>query len=164
MYLKIYFEDKAAIVSHEDFVKRFHCISAAGGLVINDEGKILFIFRRGKWDLPKGKIENNESTETAAEREVKEETGLKELKLQKFICTTYHTYKEKEKEILKDTHWYQFSAPGRQELEPQTEEDITKIEWVDVSRLGNYINNTYPLIIDVLKSAGLVSNSVAEKV
>src|SRR4051812_48020306 len=61
--------------------KKFTIIRAAGGLVVNDGGEMLFIFRRGKWDLPKGKLEEGEDLEECAVREVEEETGLKNVKL-----------------------------------------------------------------------------------
>ncbi len=136
------------------FKKKYLLIIAAGGLVTNDEGKVLLIFRRGKWDLPKGKVEDNEPIELCAEREVKEETGLKELLLRKPLVITYHTYTEKGKSILKETHWFLLDASPDQEFEPQTEEDILKVEWVEKERLSAYKNNTYPLIIDVLAVAG----------
>jgi len=50
------------------------------------------IFRRGKWDLPKGKLDKGETLEQCAVREVREETGLKKIKLQSPLMTTYHTY------------------------------------------------------------------------
>ncbi len=136
------------------FKEKYRLIIAAGGVVTNDEGKVLLIFRRGKWDLPKGKVEDNEPIELCAEREVKEETGLKELLLRKPLVITYHTYTEKGKSILKETHWFLLDASPDQEFEPQTEEDILKVEWVEKERLGAYKNNTYPLIIDVLAVAG----------
>ncbi len=136
------------------FKEKYRLIIAAGGVVTNDEGKVLLIFRRGKWDLPKGKVEGNEPIELCAEREVKEETGLKELLLRKPLVITYHTYTEKGKSILKETHWFLLDASPDQEFEPQTEEDIFKVEWVEKERLSAYKNNTYPLIIDVLAVAG----------
>ena len=74
----------------------FEIIEASGGIVKNESGEILFIFRNGIWDLPKGKIEDNESREEAGLREVEEECGFRSLKLGHFIGTTYHLYDEKE--------------------------------------------------------------------
>lgn len=157
MAVKIYFEDEFKMIEDTvEFIKDYTMIAAAGGVVINDEGQALMIFRRDKWDLPKGKLEEGELIEDCAEREVKEETGLSEIKVEKFLLTTYHTYTEKGKSILKDTHWYLFRAHGIQNLIPQTEEGIMKIEWVYPSELSAYTNNTYELIKDVLYSAGLL--------
>ena len=93
------------------FKKKYLLIIAAGGVITNDEGKVLLIFRKDKWDLPKGKVEDNEPIELCAEREVKEETGLKELLLRKPLLITYHTYTEKGRSILKETHWFLLDAP-----------------------------------------------------
>jgi len=131
--------------------KKFKVILAAGGVVLNQQKEILLIHRRGKWDLPKGKLDDKESLETCAVREVKEETGLKEVKLIESLITTYHTYDESGKHILKESHWYLMHADSKQRLEPQTEEDITEIKWVPEKVLENYINKTFPLIRDIIQ-------------
>jgi 8-oxo-dGTP pyrophosphatase MutT (NUDIX family) len=136
------------------FWKKFHIVKAAGGLVVNEDGEILFIFRREKWDLPKGKLDEGESLEECAVREVEEETGLKEVKLKKHLVTTYHTYDESGHHILKETYWYLLSAPKNQSLTPQTIEQITGIEWANPGKLDKYVANTYPSIIDVLQAGG----------
>ncbi len=65
---------------------------AAGGLVRNPENKILAIYRRKHWDMPKGKAEAGETIPQTALREVKEETGLQNVDLHDFITTTYHSF------------------------------------------------------------------------
>jgi 8-oxo-dGTP pyrophosphatase MutT (NUDIX family) len=136
------------------FWKKFMLVKAAGGLVLNEDGNILFIFRRGKWDLPKGKLDEGESLETCAVREVQEETGLKNVQLKKHLVTTYHTYDESGHHILKETWWYLLSASKKEALVPQTIEQITQIEWVAPNNLEKYVSNTYPSIIDVLRAGG----------
>ena len=98
----------AGIFVHKDlealrkaFWKKFILIRAAGGLVENEKGELLFMLRRGKWDLPKGKLDDNETLSECAVREVKEETGLTQIKAWKEIDITYHTYVEFGKHILK---------------------------------------------------------------
>src|SRR5215510_275068 len=98
-------------------------IIAAGGLVVNDRDELLMIFRRGKWDLPKGKLDKGESLKDCAIREVEEETGLKNITLGPPLIITYHTYHEGARFILKESHWYKMSVSGQQNLVPQTEED-----------------------------------------
>ena len=151
----------AGILYHTDFsklkksfLKKFTPIKAAGGLVVNDDGNLLFIHRRGKWDLPKGKMDPGETPETCAIREVKEETGIGTLTLQKHLLTTYHTYEESGKHYLKETEWYLMNSPNQDKLQPQTAEQITEVAWVSAEKLSKYTNNTYLLIKDVLKSAG----------
>ena len=136
------------------FSRQFDVIQAAGGVVCNDDGDVLLIFRKGKWDLPKGKVEDNEPIELCADREVKEETGLTELMLRKPLMITYHTYEERGINILKETYWFMFDAPGRQPLKPQTNEDIHEAKWVSKAGLDKYKQNTYGLILDVLAKAG----------
>ena len=153
----------AGILYHPDFDKlkksfsrKFTPIKAAGGLVVNENGDLLFIHRRGKWDLPKGKVDPGESAESCAVREVKEETGLKSLSLQRHLLTSYHTYEESGKHYLKETEWYLMNSPLQDNLEPQTSEQITEASWVPTQKLSKYTNNTFLLIKDVLKSAGYV--------
>ncbi|MBV9986191.1 MAG: NUDIX domain-containing protein, partial [Chitinophagaceae bacterium] len=102
-------------------------IVAAGGLVQNENGELLMIYRRGKWDLPKGKLDKGESIEACALREVTEETGVRNLQLGALIDIGYHEYFDKylQQEVIKETHWFRMSATGTQHLVPQTEEDIT---------------------------------------
>src|SRR5450432_1175494 len=150
----------AGIILHEnfqklqkEFFKHFKLVKAGGGLVKNKEGEILLIFRRGKWDLPKGKLDDNETLLECAIREVKEETGLTQIKAGKEIDTTYHTYIEFGKHILKESHWYIMHAKAEEILIPQVEEDITDIRWVKKDELKNYLDNTFPTIASLLKKA-----------
>jgi len=136
------------------FWKKFILVKAGGGLVLNEAGEGLFIFRRGKWDLPKGKLDAGETLEECAVREIQEETGLQEVQLKKHLVTTWHTYDESGHHILKESAWYQLSAPKKQALTPQTIEQITQIEWGAPSDLEKYLSNTFPAIVDVLKAAG----------
>jgi ADP-ribose pyrophosphatase YjhB (NUDIX family) len=126
-------------------------ITAAGGIVQNDQGQILLIFRRGKWDLPKGKLDDGESIEECAVREVEEETGLKNVQLGELIDITTHVYTEKAKDIVKQTHWFAMKVDGEQQLVPQTEEDIMEIKWVKENELSGYLSNTYPNIVTIVE-------------
>lgn len=128
-------------------------IIAGGGLVSNENGELLMIFRRGKWDLPKGKLDEGESIEACAVREVQEETGLKDVKLQKFIGITEHAYFDThlKEDVIKESHWYAMVAAPGQQLTAQTEEDITEIEWVRKEIIDIYLNNSYPTITDIIE-------------
>jgi 8-oxo-dGTP pyrophosphatase MutT (NUDIX family) len=129
-------------------------IIAAGGLVRNSKDEILLIYRRGFWDLPKGKLDAGELIPECAVREVQEETGLKTIKLGPFICTTTHNYFDKwlNKDVEKHTHWYTMLSLANETLVPQTEEDIEKIEWVPVNELPQYLLQTYPTIRTVFEA------------
>ncbi|MBX9783435.1 MAG: NUDIX hydrolase [Chitinophagaceae bacterium] len=135
----------------KSFFKHFLQVTAAGGLVENEKGELLLIHRRGKWDLPKGKLDKGESIEQCAVREVEEETGLKNIELKAPVTVTYHTYDEFGKHILKDSHWFKMKVNGHQQLIPQTEEDITQLKWVKKKELGEYLKNTFPSVKDVLE-------------
>lgn len=113
-----------------DFKAFFRNIEAAGGIVLNQENKILFIHRMGKWDLPKGKIEKGESRELAAVREVEEECGIFDLELKDFINSTYHIYTERNGErVLKTTYWFEMFYAGNETPKPQIEEGINEVGW-----------------------------------
>lgn len=133
----------------EAFKKHFTVIQAAGGVILNGNQEILMIFRRGKWDLPKGKLDEGEDLQNCAVREVEEETGVAAIITQP-LCISYHTYFEHGKHILKESHWFLMEVEGVPALQPQTEEDIEKCEWVKKDKLSAYFQNIHPSIVDVL--------------
>ncbi|NGM67033.1 NUDIX domain-containing protein [Sphingobacterium sp. SGR-19] len=144
---------------HRDVEKVFKSISqkpeiikAAGGLVKNGEGEYLFIHRLGKWDLPKGKVENNEKMKETAVREVEEECGIRINYLGPKLQTTYHIYMMRGNFVLKQTNWYEMGVNKSPKLIPQTEEDITEAKWIGKKDFDTVLENTYPLIAQILKS------------
>jgi 8-oxo-dGTP pyrophosphatase MutT (NUDIX family) len=152
-------EFHAGVIWHSDleklkkaFFKNFTVIEAAGGIVQNEKKELLFILRLGKWDLPKGKVEKDENIESAAMREVEEETGVINLKLIQKTGETYHTYNAFGKHFIKTTHWFYMTCSSKQKLVPQTEEDIAEIKWVKTKNIQEPLINTYPSIKDILNS------------
>ena len=141
------FQDNKPVVIRDEaewagFARDFKIIHAAGGIVSDENNDILMIFRYGCWDFPKGKVEEGEDWETAALREVQEETGLQDITLQEPLPNTYHTYTLHDTPILKITHWYSMQAPA-QSLTPQTEEDISLAVWVPRSEVGDRLSDSY---------------------
>lgn len=118
-------------------------IEAAGGIVTNDKGQILCIKRLGKWDLPKGKMEQGESTSDSALREVSEETHISELTLGEPLPTTYHLYFHKDRWVIKPTYWYRMQTTQQKTI-PQTEEGITEVRWMSSDEIQTeFLPNTY---------------------
>ena len=145
------------IIHHQDLSKLkndmnslFKVVKAAGGVVEDESGKLLFIFRRGHWDLPKGKIDLGEKRKEAAIREVMEETGISNVVLHEKLLTTRHSYKLKSgKRAIKKTYWYRMQAP-HQTLIPQTEEDITAAKWIDMRNGLPQSDPIFKNIVDVI--------------
>ena len=134
-----------------NFMEQVNIVIAGGGIVFNEKGELLMIFRRGKWDLPKGKIELTEKITDGAVREVEEETGVKIESINEKPITTYHVYQLGGKDCLKETNWFEMAAlPGQKNLIPQTEEDIEEVRWVKKSDLEKYKEESYPLIWDLI--------------
>lgn len=126
-------------------------IDAAGGVVWKDQ-KALFIFRHGRWDLPKGKIEKDEAPDVAAMREVEEECGVSGLELGDFIGHTYHTYRFKEQMVIKRTFWYAMTTDFAGDLVPQEEEGITEVRWLAAAHWAQTVYvNTYLSIAELLQ-------------
>ncbi|MBP6512783.1 MAG: NUDIX domain-containing protein [Bacteroidia bacterium] len=133
------------------FTSLYTILKAAGGVVINSQtNKLLMIFRNGKWDLPKGKIEAGEEADVAAVREVYEECGIGELKLSKQIKTSFHTYPYKETVILKKTYWFLMSSTDISTPVPQLEEGIVEARWMDKAEVKKALKNAYSSIVELL--------------
>ncbi|MBU2994973.1 NUDIX hydrolase [Cellulophaga baltica] len=125
------------------FTKKIPLVVAAGGVVTNKEGKVLFIYRNDKWDLPKGKLDKGETIEHCAIREVEEETGVKGLKIENFLKTTYHVFKRNGVYKLKEVHWYAMKTSYTGELVGQINEGIEKVKWKGPNKIAKALKNSY---------------------
>lgn len=150
------------------FMDLFKRIDAAGGLVTNEKGDLLFIQRLGRWDLPKGKINRDdyapgeqhlltcgsvppEAARRAAIREVKEETGLAQLAITGELSSTWHIYTRKEKRILKRTWWFSMETDSNQPLTPQLSEAITSVQWISREKIPIVLDDTYGSLREMLR-------------
>ncbi len=133
------------------FRKKVKTIIAGGGRVSNLKGEILFIYRNKKWDLPKGRIERNETIEEGALREVKEETGVKKLKIIGPIGPTYHLFKRNGETKLKITHWFEMSTTYSGELCPEKSEGISKAVWLSEDKIQKASTKSYANIANLLR-------------
>jgi 8-oxo-dGTP pyrophosphatase MutT (NUDIX family) len=139
---------------------RFVEISAAGGIVQNQDGAWLFIKRLGMWDLPKGKIEKKETPEIAAIREVKEECGISNLKILKKLDPTFHFYRSPflsypNNLVLKETKWFLMEYNGSETPMPQTEEHIEEVRWISRLDLNSILTGTYSSLRDLIFKTSL---------
>ena len=135
----------------ETFKAQLEVILAAGGLVYTDENELLLIHRLGHWDLPKGKLDEGETLEECALREINEETGAGFLTLEKLLHVTYHTYQQDGRKILKESHWYLVKAGEKTPLTPQTNENIAQCLWVPMAEIQPYIDGAFASVADVLR-------------
>jgi len=142
-------EDTEALFA--EFKNQFKYIEAAGGLVFNEDNHLLAIHRLGKWDLPKGKVEKGETIVEAALREVEEECGISNLQLGDELESTYHTYWINNTWMLKRSYWFRMAYSGQEDLVPQTEEDIERVDWLPTNQLEEFKANTYASILEVMK-------------
>ncbi|MBK8581447.1 MAG: NUDIX domain-containing protein [Flavobacteriales bacterium] len=134
------------------FKAGYKLVHAAGGAVSDEQGRLLAIHRLGMWDLPKGKVEKDESIEAAALREVEEECGLIGVELQEPLCETWHTYERNGRQHLKCTHWFHMRADGEQALVPQKEEDIQEARWMDAEGVLLLKREGWPSLLPVVNA------------
>lgn len=107
---------------------------SAGGVVLNKKGQVLVVNqRRRSWSLPKGHLEEGEEILDAARREIYEESGLKELKLVKFLGSYERMrigkHGGEDGAELKKLTFFLFEATG-EELHP-IDPDNPIARWVD---------------------------------
>ena len=128
------------------FFKLIPTVIAAGGKITNSKSETLFIYRNDKWDLPKGKAEKNEHLPQTALREVKEETGIKEVSINKPLDITYHIFRRNNEYRLKVTYWFDMFSDYEGIFFPQLDEGITDVKWVKKDDLEEIKINSYPNI------------------
>lgn len=123
-------------------------VEAGGGYVVrlrDSRLELLLIFRRGCWDLPKGKRDDDEDIEACALREVSEEVGIGRdaLRIVADLGTTVHgyTWPKKNAYAVKTTSWYAMTT-SEASFTPQVSEDIETVAWASWNEAGNRLG--YP--------------------
>jgi ADP-ribose pyrophosphatase YjhB (NUDIX family) len=149
--LYIYCPENLSVVFNF-FKSQYTEVKAGGGLVRNSKREYLFIFRKGKWDLPKGKKERGERIKKCAIREVEEETDVEMLQIINKLPDTYHIYTEKNKQIIKHCYWYLMETESKKTLNPQIKEDITQAVWLSKDEIKEILNNTFPSINELISN------------
>ncbi|MFD0976313.1 NUDIX hydrolase [Salinimicrobium gaetbulicola] len=141
LYVNLFHSKEKKLLKH--LFKKLPVVTAGGGMVLNQNDEVLFIYRNGRWDLPKGKIEKEEGLEEGAIREVEEETGVKNLEVTKFLQKTYHVFQRKGKYKLKVTYWYEMKTDYTGELVPEESEGIMKVKWKDKEKAQKALKKSY---------------------
>jgi 8-oxo-dGTP pyrophosphatase MutT (NUDIX family) len=129
--------------------KKFNIIEAAGG-VVEKNHMTLLIYRKGRWDFPKGKRDKGEKKRACAVREVEEETGVK-VAIEYKIGHTWHTYIQNKKYVLKKTHWYAMKCIDDALMAPQQEEDIEDVKWMNLQQMRSALYSSYRSIRFVIQ-------------
>ncbi|PZO28305.1 MAG: NUDIX hydrolase [Flavobacteriaceae bacterium] len=137
----LYYPDEKAIL--KKIKEKIPVCKAGGGLVYNQKGEVLFIFRNGKWDLPKGGTEKGEEIDETALREVEEETGVGKLSISRKLQKTYHIFKRNGKYKLKVTHWFEMKSSFEGIPVPQENEGIEKVAWLNPEEVKEALKNSY---------------------
>lgn len=162
--------NRAAVLSDDPartfdrFAADFKAVTAAGGVVADDAGRKLMIYRRGRYDLPKGHWEQGETIEECALREVGEETGVANAKIIAPICNTLHAYDVYGEWELKRTHWFLMKADGTADTVPQAEEGIEAAEWLTEDEIDDRLQQSFPTIRDVFAALKEMKGLKAAKV
>ena len=120
-----------AVLNRDPYLKPKR-VKAAGGYVVRpgtEEPEVLLIFRKGVWDLPKGKRDAGETIEACALREVREEVGIETLHLGPAVGTTIHGYERGGRYHVKTTYWFVMHTPETH-FRPQAIEGIEAVAWV----------------------------------
>ena len=137
----LYYPDEKVIL--KKLKEKIPVQRAGGGLVYNKKGEVLFIYRNGKWDLPKGGKEKREKMKLTAMREVEEETGVNQLRITKKLQKTYHIFKRNGIYKLKITQWYEMKTDFEGAPVGQLEEGIEKVAWLNPEQIQEAMKNSY---------------------
>lgn len=137
----LYYPDEKVIL--KKLKEKIPVQRAGGGFVYNKKGEVLFIFRNGKWDLPKGGKEKGEKMSQTALREVEEETGVNQLKVTKKLQKTYHIFKRNGRYKLKITRWFEMTSDFDGIALGQAEEGIEKVAWLNPEQVKEALKNSY---------------------
>lgn len=150
--IKVFFGNDFKIIENErelaNLLQEYQYVRSSGGIVHNAKGQILMIFRLKVWDFPKGKVENGESNEEAAVREVLEETGVKARITNPVPLSIFHTYDTYGPKMVKETLWYEMEAVSGS-VTPQTEEQISQVVWVDKEKVREHLENSYASLKEI---------------
>ncbi|HEY8469383.1 MAG TPA: NUDIX domain-containing protein [Longimicrobiales bacterium] len=130
--------------------------TSAGGVVYRRDGSgtPLFLLIRdpyGNWGLPKGHLEEGETPEAAALREVAEESSLTDLRTEAELETIDWYFRNEDRLVHKFCHFFLLESRSGEAV-PQVEEGISACVWLPLAEALRTIS--YANAREVLKSAG----------
>ena len=110
-------------------------IRAAGGIVVRD-GAVLLVHRpkHDDWSFPKGKLEDGESWEEGALREVEEETGLRCMLGEEVGRTNYDV-----PEGPKEVRYYRMTSDD----DPRAQNEVDELRWVPLADAAGALTYDY---------------------
>jgi ADP-ribose pyrophosphatase YjhB (NUDIX family) len=112
--------------------------TTSGGIVFRRDAKsgsvqiLLMQDAKNRWTIPKGHVEPGEEPRQTAEREIREETGLKEMKVHSWLGKVNFRYRRNHTLVLMSMHIYLVEGQGdTDKLHP--EEWLNDIKWLSTS-------------------------------
>jgi 8-oxo-dGTP pyrophosphatase MutT (NUDIX family) len=116
--------------------RRAVSVAAGGGVLFRGPAAALetvLIFRRGKWDIAKGKRDRGETNRDCAVRELQEELGVEDIRPVWKVGKTIHAYRARRRRyVVKTTHWYAMKTSA-EAFTPQAKEKITDARWLPMA-------------------------------
>jgi 8-oxo-dGTP pyrophosphatase MutT (NUDIX family) len=126
--------------------------TTSGGIVFRHHGEnkdvqiLLMQDAKNRWTIPKGHVEPGEEPRQTAEREINEETGLKEMKVHSWLGKVNFRYRRNHTLVLMTMHIYLVQGLGDSDkLHPEdwlkdikwlpAAEAIDKIAYEDIGKL-----------------------------
>lgn len=139
------------VSKHRPAIKEVVREPTAGGIVFRRNKQkqleiLLIQDAKNRWTIPKGHIEEGESPKQTAQREIGEETGLKEVKVLNWLGKINFRYRRQQSLVLMTTEIFLVQAQGdTDKIKPEdwmngikwfsTNEALDKIEYEDIGKI-----------------------------
>ena len=144
------------IYRNSDRYEDENLVISAGGIIFRQEaGKTYFILVQNtydKWTFPKGKVEEGETWQEAAVREIREETGIEEAEILGEVGEIKFTDKSGTEPVKKSVHFYLIKTNQKEITSvPKEETHLKEVRWVLQDEVPNMLG--YENLVDLFKKA-----------